>query len=294
MPVTNYTVVRGRVRAENRNGVRKAYVADSLGSTIALRGSGGVISDTWEYWPYGELRVRTGSTPTPFQYVGTLGYYTDLTGNVYVRARSYHPRTTRWMSVDPLWPSARAYSYSWSSPSTDCDPTGMQARGIWERKRPTPHRVPYRRQWGNFTDWSYGAYCGSDNIANPGWNVDPQDKLDACCQIHDRCLDAQYGAGKSETCGHFCCDYALRDCAKWAFYEGCYQQPTIDRIHCQDSAWELVKGIEIADTLHYRFGPRDGHYCECVDPADSYYIHKYWGNPTCTNPSGENTHPRLR
>lgn len=121
----NYTVVRGRVRAENRNGVRKAYVADSLGSTIALRGSGGAITDTWEYWPYGEVRTRTGSTTTPFQYVGTLGYYTDLTGNVYVRARSYQPKATCWMSVDPLWPDWPAYAYARQSPTSRRDRTGL-------------------------------------------------------------------------------------------------------------------------------------------------------------------------
>ena len=143
MAVT-YTVCNGEILAENRNGVRKAYVPDSLGSTIALRDSTGAITDTWEYWPYGEVRTRTGTTPTPFQYVGTLGYYTDFTGNVYIRARSYQPRTTRWMSVDPLWPWQRSFVYCDATPATTIDPAGMQAFRInpWDLFiDPTPPRI---------------------------------------------------------------------------------------------------------------------------------------------------------
>lgn len=125
MGVVTYTTFNGEIASETRDGVSRAYAPESLGSTVALYDESGNITDTWEYWPYGEVRTRTGTTPTPFQYVGTLGYYTDLTGNLYVRARSYQPKTTRWMSVDPLWPHESAYGYAGAGPISSVDPTGL-------------------------------------------------------------------------------------------------------------------------------------------------------------------------
>ena len=56
-----YTVVNGRILSENRGGVKRDYVSDSLGSTVALLDSTQTKTDTWTYWPYGEVRTRTGT-----------------------------------------------------------------------------------------------------------------------------------------------------------------------------------------------------------------------------------------
>ena len=69
-----YTVVDGEIIAEKRNGVRRTYVPDPLGSTVALLDNTQAQTDTFSYWPYGEVSARTGTTGTPFQYVGTRGY----------------------------------------------------------------------------------------------------------------------------------------------------------------------------------------------------------------------------
>jgi hypothetical protein len=61
--------------------VRKLYVPDPLGSTVALLDNTQTQTDTFTYWPYGEERVRTGTTPTPFRFVGTAGYYRDSTSS---------------------------------------------------------------------------------------------------------------------------------------------------------------------------------------------------------------------
>ena len=75
MPTTvPYTVANKQVIAEKRAGVRSLYSPDPLGSTIALLDSSQTKTDTWTYWPFGEVKTRTGATPTPFQYDGgTLG-----------------------------------------------------------------------------------------------------------------------------------------------------------------------------------------------------------------------------
>ena len=54
------------------------YIPDALGSVVGLIADGSTISDTFEYWPYGEVRTRTGTYSTPFQFGGSVGYYSDL------------------------------------------------------------------------------------------------------------------------------------------------------------------------------------------------------------------------
>ncbi len=138
MKVT-YTVINGEVLSENRNGVIRDYVPDSLGSTIALLDNTQSITDTFEYWPYGEVRSRTGTTATPFQFVGTLGYYTDASGRAYVRARYLRMDATRWLTEDPIGLTIvdlNIYRYVGSHPLRFVDPTGLQAAKAPKRGAP--------------------------------------------------------------------------------------------------------------------------------------------------------------
>lgn len=121
-----YTNFNGRLVHENRGGVERGYVPDTLGSTIALVDSTGTITDTWSYWPYGEVASHTGSSTTPFTFVGTLGYYKDLVSKLtYVRARFYQAFTGQWMTTDPLWPHLPACAYAHGKPTSFVDPSGM-------------------------------------------------------------------------------------------------------------------------------------------------------------------------
>ena len=120
-----YTRFAGQIVSENRGGVTREYLSDPLGSTIALASSS-AITDTWDYWPYGEVMSRTGTNPTPFTFVGTLGYFKDLLDKLfYVRARHYQPNYGRWLTVDPLWPDERPYGYANGTPVSSVDITGM-------------------------------------------------------------------------------------------------------------------------------------------------------------------------
>jgi len=88
--------------------------------------SAGTLTDSWTYWPYGEVRTRTGTTVTPFTFVGTLGYFQDLLSKLlYVRARFLRVYLARWLTVDPLWPSEPAYPYVMCAPTLNFDPTGL-------------------------------------------------------------------------------------------------------------------------------------------------------------------------
>jgi RHS repeat-associated protein len=127
-----YTVVDGEVIAEKRNGVRSLYVPDPLGSTVALLDNNQTQTDTFSYWPYGEENVRTGTTPTPFRFVGTVGCYRDSASKTNMRARILDTAKGRWATQDPLSLSngdINLYRYVFNDPTTLIDPSGEQLPG---------------------------------------------------------------------------------------------------------------------------------------------------------------------
>ena len=127
MGVTSYLTVNGEILSETRSGVESDYIPDPQGSTAALTNSSQTITDTFTWWPYGEERTHTGSSLTPFGYLGTLGYYADdASGRVYVRANILLPNQTRWLSVDRIRPSMRPYAYVRARPTVMVDPSGLQ------------------------------------------------------------------------------------------------------------------------------------------------------------------------
>lgn len=64
MPTVRYTVMDGEIVAEKRDGVRRTYLPDAIGSTVAMLDNTQAQTDTFSYWPYGEERSRTGTTAT--------------------------------------------------------------------------------------------------------------------------------------------------------------------------------------------------------------------------------------
>ena len=124
---THEPVRFGPLLSESRSGTEFYHHYDALGSTTLLTNDAGIVTDTFAYDAWGTLFSRMGSTSTPFQWVGQLGYQYDLlTGCYYVRARSYQPQVARWTSADPLFiASQRQYNYSHLNPISQYDPTGL-------------------------------------------------------------------------------------------------------------------------------------------------------------------------
>lgn len=122
-----YTVANGEIIAETRNGVRSLYVPDPQGNTIALFDANQNKTDTWVYWPFGEVKTRTGTTATPFQFGGTLGYYQDSSTRSYVRSRHLDKQKGRWNTSDPLGIAAdpNLYRYAMNNPTSHSDPSGL-------------------------------------------------------------------------------------------------------------------------------------------------------------------------
>ena len=97
-----------------RSGTTTSYFHfDALGSTRQLTNAAGVVSDTITYNAWGEEVARTGSTATPFRWIGELGYYWDSERQLFnVRRVSYSAALGAFgQSGLTLFP--RAYAAKW-------------------------------------------------------------------------------------------------------------------------------------------------------------------------------------
>ena len=203
-----YTNFCGMIVSETRSGVERDYVPDTLGSTAALVDNTEAVTDRWEYWPYGEVSQRTGTSATPFTYVGMLGYFKDVLDKLtYIRARFLKPNLGRWLTVDPWWPLLTAFRYARSRPTYYRDYTGQHpTRGL-------PGDNP--QFWPPRLAPDYGHYCGLETVCASGDG--PIDCIDSFCQTHDDCLNAApaFGLGAAK-CN---CDLAIAAFA--ALQTGC-------------------------------------------------------------------------
>ena len=160
-----YTTINGMIVHENRGGVESFYAPDTMGSTVALLNSSGVVTDTYTYWPYGEIRSHVGSSQTPFTFLGMIGYYTDVVGNfIYVRARYLRQALTRWQTADPLWPHEPPYAYCSDTPQVKVDPSG---EGGQPRCQGNNRHKPPKCPAGQTAVW-ITCFEDKDNRSGPG------------------------------------------------------------------------------------------------------------------------------
>ncbi|MFN7577766.1 MAG: RHS repeat domain-containing protein [Armatimonadota bacterium] len=183
MSVT-YATVHGRLVEENRGGVVTEYVPDTLGNVIMTTNELGTVTSTTTYWPFGEVRTQTGTNPSPWGFCGVWGYLTDAVSRMYVRARHFRADTSRWLTLDPLWPSKDAYHYVRNTPTSLIDPTGLYEMG--------PDLGVGVPTWPAYQPWfwNYGNYCGLRNWirAKPCELPPGISCLDVACKEHDECL----------------------------------------------------------------------------------------------------------
>ena len=81
MPVTRYLYAGpGHLVGETRNGAESLYRHNAMGSTTQLVNSSGSITDTFRFDYFGNSISRTGTTPTPMQWLSDRGTYTPQGG----------------------------------------------------------------------------------------------------------------------------------------------------------------------------------------------------------------------
>jgi len=106
----------------------QTVLTDALGSTRGLVDSAESLTDTYDYKPYGELAIHTGSSTNSFLFTGEQ--FDAETNNYYLRARYYSPTLARFLSrdtydgrdYDPI--TLNHYLYANANPVIYVDPSG--------------------------------------------------------------------------------------------------------------------------------------------------------------------------
>jgi RHS repeat-associated protein len=103
------------------------YHPDHLGSSSLITNGSGDLVQHIQYVPFGEVFVeeRNASWSTPYKFNGKE--QDEETGLCYYGARYYDPRTSVWLSVDPLaekYPNIGSYVYCANNPVKYIDPDG--------------------------------------------------------------------------------------------------------------------------------------------------------------------------
>ena len=89
--------------SERAGTTSKFYHGDQLGSTRGLTSSAQAITDSREYDAFGLTVASTGTTATPFGFVGGEGYRSDGdSGLMLLGARYYDRSLGRFISRDPI------------------------------------------------------------------------------------------------------------------------------------------------------------------------------------------------
>ena len=209
---TRYTVIDGEIIAEKRSGVRKQYVPDPLGSTVALLDNTQAQTDTFAYWPYGEEASHTGTTPASFRYVGTLGYYRDSSTKTYVRARELDVQKGRWLTQDPIGfdgGDVNQYRYIGNRPTCSTDEFGTQS-AINHSDICSPSNPPLKF-CGNGQDICVPSIASGKN--GPIVGIGAIARLCKCKNGKDQTIknNTGYACATDPTNPNSCCQYITTD-----------------------------------------------------------------------------------
>ena len=142
--VTRYYVWAGMrlICHIDSDGTYRYYHSNELGSTIALTDASGSVTDQFAYMPYGYAK-HTGTTDTPFQWLGGYGVYYDADTELHLTLyRAYSCHLKRFMQADPLGidGGSNVYMMANLNPLWFIDPYGLCPES-W-----------YEKAWNNFRD----------------------------------------------------------------------------------------------------------------------------------------------
>ena len=130
--VTKYVYGLGLI-GEESGGEFRTYHFDSRGSTVAVTGGMGDVTNTFAYDAYGRLTEKVGLDDILFCYNGKYGVITEPSGLVYMRARYYSPELRRFINADVVAGeisnaiTLNRYAYANGNPISNVDPLGLTA-----------------------------------------------------------------------------------------------------------------------------------------------------------------------
>ncbi|GHT17512.1 hypothetical protein FACS189429_1760 [Bacteroidia bacterium] len=141
------------------------YHSDHLGSTSLITNLDGEVVQHIEYIPFGEVFIEERNNKWNTPYLFNAKELDEETGLYYYGARYYDPRTSVWLSADPMqekYPFQTTYVYCANNPIIYIDPDGNFAIDVHKRiarnafklsNYSSPKLAPYR-------DAISGGYIG--------------------------------------------------------------------------------------------------------------------------------------
>ena len=136
--------------SEHRGSASKFYHSDALGSTRGITDSTQAVTDSVLYDAFGNTVTRTGTTPTPFGFVGKAQYQSDSDSGLQLLGhRYYDPSIGRFLSSDPAKAATNWYVYCNNNPLKSIDPDGLdKVDPILKKKVPFPGLKPIKFKVG--------------------------------------------------------------------------------------------------------------------------------------------------
>ena len=114
--------LRSDVGTVNTN---RTYLADGLGSIVALADTNRVVQTEYDYEPFGATTTTGAGNKNSYKFTARED---DGTGMYYYRARYYHPALGRFVSEDPIEYLAsefNLFAYGGEDPINSTDPHGL-------------------------------------------------------------------------------------------------------------------------------------------------------------------------
>jgi RHS repeat-associated protein len=151
------------------------YMYDGLGSTrqLMLHASPYTVTDTYQYEAFGNLMASTGTTPNPYRYVGSLGYYQTGSSLMHLGARYYMPEVGLWVQADPVryFDTSGVRNYVGNNPLTFVDASGQAEECCDPKKERNEMRGRVRQLRQDLRDRPAGGSYGPGDTADtlPAW-----------------------------------------------------------------------------------------------------------------------------
>jgi RHS repeat-associated protein len=145
------------------------FLADALGSSMALSDASGVLNSEYTYEPYGVTTLSSSVDGNSFAFTGREN---DGTGLYYFRARYFDPRLQRFLTEDPLGVTVESptlYGYVGNAPTAWRDPLGLQHQPPGPPPGRPPDGIPgVPNEWvPKGTSGDRPAYGPRDGVPHP-------------------------------------------------------------------------------------------------------------------------------
>jgi len=101
------------------------YTHNAHGDVVQRIRDNGEAAPVYHYNAFGNEKSSADTDPNPFRYCGE--YWDKETESYYLRARSYSPKTGRFLTEDPIGEGLNWYAYCGNNPVMFVDPLGLDA-----------------------------------------------------------------------------------------------------------------------------------------------------------------------